>query len=112
MVLLTCQVKIKSKLCLEDVAQIVSDCLLGGVGFIGREEHVRDEVPAVYTARCVLGCRFILFGEPDDEGYFLEVWHYETSSALTAEQIRESLVDISADIVALLSEIESIQVSI
>ena len=110
MVLLSCRVNIKSDLCLEDVASIVSEHLFGGVPFVGRDQHVRDEVPAVYSSRYVLGCRFLLSGEPDAEGYFLEVSHHERLKDVTAQQIRESLVDVSSDIVDLLKSVGSIRV--
>ena len=112
MVLLTCDVNIKSALPLEDVAEILSAHLLGGVRFVGRDEHIRDEVPAVYSSEYVLGCRFILLGEPDDEGYYLQVSHHQRLADLSASQIQESLVDISSDVVALLAHVGSIQASL
>jgi len=112
MVLLTCSVNIKSSLPLEDVATIVSAHLLGGVRFVGRDEHVRDEIPAVYSSDYVLGCRFLLMGEPDDEGYFLQVSHHQRLAEVSASKIRQSLVDISADVVELLADLGSIRVSL
>jgi hypothetical protein len=97
---------------LEDVAEIVSPHLFGGVRFSGRDEHVRDEGPAVYSSEYVLGCRFLLMGEPDDEGYYLEVSHHQRLAGLSAAQIRESLIDISEDVVALLANVGSIRVSL
>ena len=112
MVLLTCRVNIKSRLCLEDVAEIVSKHLLGGVPFVGRDEHVRDEIPAIFSSEYVLGCCFLLCGQPDDEGYYLEVSHHQRLVGLSADQMRESLVDISSDIVALLAGVGSIRASL
>ena len=113
MVRLTCCVNIKSELPLEDVAEIVSAHLLGGVQFTGRDQYVRDEVPAVYSAEYILGCRFLLCGAPDEEGYYLEVLdHHESMKGLTAAQMRESLVDISSDIVRLLQSVGSIRTTL
>ena len=112
MVLLTCLIKIKSDLPLEDVAEIVSAHLLGGVRFVGRDEHIRDEIPAVYSSEYVLGSRFVLFGEPDEDGYYLEVSHHQRLADLGASQIKESLVDISADVVELLARVGSIRASL
>jgi len=110
MVLLSCSINIKSELCLEDVASIISYHLFGGVEFAGRSDYVRDEIPAVYT-NYILGCRFLLSGEPDAEGYTLEVAHREwpTLKGLSAQQIKESVVDISADLAERLKSVGSIQ---
>lgn len=112
MVFLTCRVNIKSSLPLEDVAEIVSAHLLGGVSFVGKEQHVRDEVPAVYSSEYVLGARFLLLGEPDEEGYSLQVSDHQRLAGSSAPQITESLVDISADAVALLARVGSIRASL
>jgi len=93
------------------VAAIVSEHLLGGVPFVGRDQHVRDEVPAVYSSRYILGCRFLLSGEPDTDGYYLEVSHHQPMNAATGQQIRESLVDISSDIIDMLRDVGSIRAS-
>ena len=108
MVRLTCRINIKSTLCLEDVAEIVSAHLLGGVQFGGKEESIRDEIPAIYSSEYVLGARFLLLGEPDDEGYYFEVLDHKRLSGATPTQVRDFL-DISSDIVALLEDVGSIR---
>ena len=113
MVLLACRVHIKSSLPLEDVAEIVSAHLLGGIRFTGRDQYVRDEIPAVYSSDYVLGCRFLLSGAPDEHGYYLEVLSDNRRLArLTAAQMKESIVDISADVVELLESVGSIRAAL
>ena len=97
---------------LEEVGQIVSIRVLGGIPFVGRGERIRDEIPAIYSKPEVLGTRFILMGEPDDEGYYLEADGRSLIANLSAEQIKSSLVDISPLVARLLQGIEGIAVSV
>ena len=109
MVLLTCDVRIESKLTLQQIGAILSERVFGGIPMGGLTEYIRDEVPAIYTTNRYLGTRFILMGGPDEEGYFLQA---ETLSVLTKglspEQVQENLVDTSELIVNLLSRAEGL----
>jgi len=112
MTLLSCGIELWSDKSLEEVAEIVSNRLLGGVRFIGKGEYIRDEVPAIYSERDILGMRIILMGGPGQEGYYLEMeTRREPSVVLIAEQIRKSLVDISPLVSKLLHGVEDITVS-
>lgn len=44
---LQCIVEIRSDKTLEEVAELVSARLLGGIRFVGRDRFVYDEVPAI-----------------------------------------------------------------
>ena len=109
MIMLTCDVRIASKLTLQELGAIMSERVFGGIPFVGLTEYIRDEVPAIYTEKRYLGTRFILMGTPDDEGYFLQA---ETLSVLTKgltpEQLQENLVDVTEVIVALLSRADGL----
>lgn len=109
MTLLTCDVRIASKLPLQQVGAVLSERVFGGIPMGGLTEYIRDEVPAIYTTSRYLGTRFILMGEPDEEGYFLQA---ETLGVLTKEftpeQLQESLVDVSEVIVTLLSRADGV----
>jgi len=111
MTLLSCGLELWSDKGLEEVAEIVSNRLFGGVRFIGKGEYIRDEVPAIYSERDILGMRIILMGGPGQEGYYLEMeTRREPGVALTAEHMRESLVDISPLVSKLLHGAEEITV--
>ena len=94
MIILSCRLRLSSQMSLEEIGRAVSGRVLGGIPFVGREEHIRDEVPAIFSQSEVLGIRFILMGEPDDEGYYLEADSRSLIANLSAEQIKESLFDI------------------
>jgi len=70
-----------------------------------------DEIGPVVASPYV-GCRFLLSGEPNDDGYYLDVSHHRRLAGLSAAQMRESVVDISADIVELLENVGSIRASL
>lgn len=59
---------------LEDLAPQVSDALFGGIAFVGKDEGIWDEVPAMRLANDVMGLRVILGGTAgDDGGFTLEI---------------------------------------
>lgn len=69
-------VSLKSNLIIEEVGEIISDKLFGGLKFGGREMSVYEEVPAIYISSHVLGLRVILSGysgHGEEDGYALEV---------------------------------------
>jgi len=64
-----------SNLSIEEVGNILSDRLFGGLPFGGKEQCLYEEVPAIFIEPFILGFNIILsgyggFGE--DEGYVLE----------------------------------------
>jgi hypothetical protein len=112
MIIPTCSLQLLSPLSLEHVGQIVSARVLGGIPFVGREDYIRDEVPAIYSESEVLGTRFILMGEPDDEGFYLEADGADLIPNMSAKQIENALLDISPLVAHLLKEVEGLTVSI
>ena len=66
------EINIDSQLSLEEVGELISKKIFGGLKFIGREQYIRDEVPAVYLESDLLGLSYVLSGGPVD-GYFLEI---------------------------------------
>ncbi len=109
MVLLTCDVRITSKLSLQQVGAILSERVFGGIPMGGLTEYIRDEVPAIFTTNRYLGTRFILMGGPDDEGFYLQAENLSVlTKGLSPEQIQENLVDASELVVTLLSRAEGL----
>jgi hypothetical protein len=69
--ILACRVRLTSSMRLEEVGEILSRHVFGGIPFEGKSRHIRDEIPAIYNKTELFGMRFILTGE---EGvvYYLE----------------------------------------
>ena len=105
-----CTVTIYSSLSLDEVGVIVSTRVLGGTPMGGREEYIRDEVPAIFNQNPVLGLEFILQGEPNEEGYDLSGEVVEVGINTSPAEIRASLVDISDLVASLLQGAEGIEV--
>jgi hypothetical protein len=106
-----CRVQLNSSLNLEELGEIISNRALGGIQFIGRDEHIRDEAPAIYTKSNVLGARFILMQEPDvDHIFHLECDSQELVKSLTVQDIRSARFDISVLVKFLLEGDKRIQV--
>ena len=113
MVILACRLRLLSSMSLEDLGEVISNRVLGGIPFVGREDYIRDEIPAIYSKPEVLGTRFILIGEPDAAGYYLEADGGRSQlTNLSAEQIRSALVDISSLVAHLLKGVEGLEVKI
>ena len=109
---LICDIKILSDKGLEDVAALVSERILGGVRFMGRDKHICDEVPAVYTERPVLGLRIVLQGYGGKQPYFMEMRDCQPlDPTLSPDLIRRSVVDISTHVARLLHGIDDLRVS-
>ena len=90
-----CALRLQSALDLESLGRVISAKVLGGVPMGGREEFIRDEVPAIFSSSDVLGMCFVLMGEPGDEGFFLEAETTQSTEHLSSEEMRDSLVDLS-----------------
>jgi hypothetical protein len=112
MIIPSCRLRLLSRMSLQEVGQVVSDRVVGGIPFVGREDYIRDEVPAIYSKTEVLGMRFILMGEPDDEGFYLEADGADLIANLSAEQIKNALFDISPLVAHLLQGVEGVEVRI
>lgn len=55
---------------LEELGQAISESLLGGVPFGGKEDYIREEIPAIYISQ-ILGMRLILMENDSGESYIL-----------------------------------------
>jgi len=69
-------VSLKSNLEIEEVGDIISRKVFGGLKFGGKELEIYEEVPAIFISSSVLGLRAVLqgykgFGE--GEGYVLTI---------------------------------------
>jgi hypothetical protein len=110
MFLLKCEVRIVTQLSLEELGEVISLRLLGGIPMGGREEYIYDEVPAIFAEKEVLGARFVLSGEPDEEGYFLDLDSRMVITLKDLEEADRNWVDLSGLVVALLEEDERLKV--
>lgn len=55
------------------VGEKISENLIGGLPFVGLEEYIYDEVPAVYIKQPILGLEIVLQGYGGSEGYVLGI---------------------------------------
>lgn len=110
MVYLVGGVNIMSGKSLGAVAEIISQRLFGGVRFVGRDEAVYDEVPAVYAERSILGMSLILQGFGGEDGYFLEMYPEEFPKSSTLKEAAKT-TDVSEFLAFLLEGVEGIKVS-
>lgn len=58
----------KSDLDIQDVGEILSNYLLGGLKFGGLEECIHEEIPAIYIDCAIMGLQIILDGSK--EGHY------------------------------------------
>jgi hypothetical protein len=58
---------------LQEVADILSKEMAGGIPFGGREEMIWGDIPALYLGRGLLGLRVELGGWPGEQGYELRI---------------------------------------
>ncbi len=58
---------------LKEIGEKVASTCFGGGKFIGENEGIWDEVPAMRLDRHVLGLEIVLGGGPGEDGYTLEV---------------------------------------
>ncbi|OQP48084.1 hypothetical protein A4H97_30080 [Niastella yeongjuensis] len=71
--------KIVSNLSLEEVAEIISERVFGGLPFEGKDYEIYEEIPAIYIGPAIMGFAIILSaGEAND--YFLEINQHRTLS--------------------------------
>lgn len=62
-----------SPLSLEETAACLSSHIFGGIEFGGRDEYVKDEVPALIAQKPILGCHVVIYGDGDEDGYRVEM---------------------------------------
>ena len=83
-----------SPLSLEETAACLSSHVFGGVQFGGRDEYVKDEVPALVAQKSVLGCYIVIYGSGAD-GYRLEM---QSQLRSDANSVRTDAADIFTEI--------------
>lgn len=57
---------LKSHLSLEQVGEILSDRLFGGLKFGGKEKYIHEEIPAIFIQQPILGLIIVLDEGPCD----------------------------------------------
>ena len=55
-------VLLKSSFSLEELGQILSDRIFGGLGFGGKELSIHEEIPAIFIQSPILGLEIVLDG--------------------------------------------------
>ena len=103
-------VRIRSQLSLEEVAEILSNWVFGGIPFGGRDQHIRDESPAVFIDTRVLGMSVVLMEVPDDEGYRLSMNPQYALLRLSAEELKCPGTNIDRLVARLLEGVEGLTV--
>lgn len=95
---------------IKSLGRVISEKLAGGLPFRGLEEHIRDEIPAIYINN-LLGCRLILQGFPGEDGYNLVLEEQSFPHRIFEEAKKSSTtVDFSGNLYVLLQSIEGISV--
>jgi hypothetical protein len=110
--ILACALDIWTEKDLAELAEVLSTHLFGGVRFGGKEEQIRDEVPAVFIDH-LLGMEIVLCGFGGEKGYSLtfERKYRLWAEVKSAEDTRSQTVDLSPYIAKLLSKVPDLQVS-
>jgi hypothetical protein len=112
MIYLVCNLPIWSNKSLEEVAEIVSSRVLAGIPFIGRDEYIYDEVPAIYAKQNPLGLRIILQGHGGQHGYTLTMHPADYPLEAEPGPDEESKGDITDYIASLLKDIPGIHMAV
>lgn len=110
MILLSTRLHLRSSHSLEDTATVISHHIFGGIKFVGRNEYIYDEVPAIYGEKSVFGFRIVLQGHGGEEGYILELWsHFEARSDFSTERVETTGIRIGDYVKNLLADVKEIQ---
>jgi hypothetical protein len=99
-------VVVESSESLDKVADRISSTLLAGVRFGGADEHIYEEVPALYAD--VMGLRFVVSGYPDQ-------WYVLKCSPIDKLNVSKDggkEVDISEHLMLALGTIENATLSL
>ncbi|KAB0443607.1 hypothetical protein AB1J28_07605 [Lysinibacillus irui] len=103
-----CLIPIDSNKDINEVARIISDKLFGGLPFGGLEEHIYEDVPAVFIDYPILGLQIVIQGFGGREGYTLEVCSHPIN--IEPDDSDEIEVDITGYVSVLIEGIEELQV--
>jgi hypothetical protein len=101
-------VEFRSKRSLEELAALISSQLFAGVPFVGLDEGLWDEVPAVRLARTILGLSVELGGYSPSFSLEVEVlefpWRLVDESGSSHERL-----DLSRYVAFLLAQIDGVE---
>lgn len=70
----TCALSLQSDKSIEEVGEILSKVLFGGLPFGGKDEFIRDEIPAIYINEDIIGLNVVLYGYGGENGFILEAY--------------------------------------
>lgn len=103
-----------STLPLTELARLISATCFAGIGFVGENEGIWDEVPAVRLERDVLGLEVVLGGRPGKDGaYTLEVMSREPLGGalpIDPEGSKAAICEFSNYLSALIQQIPGVEV--
>ena len=89
----TCALPIQSDKSLEEVGEILSRVLFGGLPFGGKDKFIRDEIPAIYIDQDLIGLRVILYGYGGEDGFILEIYPSSHIDSLQNDEYSEYKLD-------------------
>jgi hypothetical protein len=98
---------IVSKKSLEEVGQIISDAIFGGVPFTGKEENLCDEIPCVVLSKFILGLSITL-QQGKDQIYYLSA---SPSNSHTNDGYEVNTTDLSVYFGLCLKDIEGLEIN-
>ena len=107
---ISANVIVHSALTIEQVGEAISKGLLGGVPFVGRDEYLRDEVPAIRSESEIFGLRVLVQGHGGESGYALEIYPKHSNDPAFQVKGPEDEVDLSSYVASLLARIPGIAV--
>lgn len=103
-----CNLIIYTSLQLEELGNLLSQKIFLNANFGGKEEYIRDEVPAIYFDG-LLGLRVILYGYGGDDGYVLEIYTRNIPGKKSQDDMS---YDFKKYIAWLLSDVKEIRLDI
>lgn len=114
-VFLQAYVDFTSDMLLTDVARSISEVCFGGIGFVGENEGIWDEVPALRLDRTILGLEAIVGGRPGaDGGYTLQVASKNPlggSIPVEPEGSKDAICDFSIYVASQIEQIPGVKIS-
>ena len=105
-------VDFRSSLPLRSVADMLSEQMFAGIRFVGQNEGILDEVPAMRLEHDFLGLRVVLGGGAEgNSGFTLEMELADFPwDKIPENETRDSICDISETIKAKLKEFNNIEI--
>jgi hypothetical protein len=103
---------LSSELPIKELGALLSERIFAGISFVGLEEGILDEIPAMRLERDFLGLRVILGGRPGKEGgYTLEIELVDFPWSVVPEnESSEVVCDISAMVKQQLKKVNKVDI--